>query len=487
MKPILACTATIVISFALSTPMLAACHAVSPAGGGSKNGSDWNDPYAGLPSTLVRGDTYYLADGNYGSYTMATAASGSTTITVKKATAADFGQSCTTSIGAGWNVGTMGSSSATFTQWEDSTSGGYYTVNGVFGSFNSTELPTSGGFGIYMNGTNCAMGSLGRCVEIDLPGAKNVTFSFVEVQGTGATEAANTNTPDDLLYYGGSSNLTIDHAYLHDSSCDFTFGYGATSLTVQYSYFYKNWGTGSCHGQGSWNGSTVTGAVWRYNTMRTIEGSAIWTAATAGGGTTLSNWQIYGNTIYFGGVADKSDYQCLGDGVFACLNSGVTCTNIQFYNNTIVNLQTNGFASCGAGAAGIYGDPASSSSSTYIVRNNLWYGNKGSVGFGPNGSFVEDHNSYLSNPGGSSSGTADVTNSSASNPFVVWTGSGNLDARLSADTSDVNNWFSLPSPFNVDPNGVTRTTDRGAYQYGGQVITQGSPPNPPTQLTALAK
>jgi hypothetical protein len=96
-----------------------------------------------------------------------------------------------------------------------------------------------------------------------MPSASGTTLSYIEVQGTGATSSANTNTPDDLLYYGGSTNLTIDHVFMHDSSCDFTFGYGSTNLLVQYSYFYKNWGAGSCHGQVSWNGSAHTGTVWR--------------------------------------------------------------------------------------------------------------------------------------------------------------------------------------------------------------------------------
>jgi hypothetical protein len=465
----------------LGAPGLAAatCHVVTPSGSGSKTGTDWNNAYQGLPSALVRGDGYYLADGNYGSYTFTT--TGSTAISISKATASAH---CTD---VGWNAGTMGSSRAVFKQWvEGSGSGGHYTLTGVVGTFNANGLPTAGSFGIFIDGSTCQPGTLGRCVGLDEGPANTVTFSYIEIQGTGATSSANSGTPDDLLYYGGSSGLTIDHVFMHDSSCDFTFGYGSTNLTVQYSYFYRNYGAGSCHGQVSWNGGTHTGATWRYNTMRTIEGSAIWTAATAGGGTTYDNVGIYGNVIYFGGLADKSDYQCLGDGIFACLNSGVSCNNVQFYNNTMVNLQsdrTNGGPSnCGAGAAGIYFDP-SSGGGTATAVNNLWYGGTAGPSFS-GGNITENHNSALHLGTGALSGTADVSNASAPNPFITWTGSGNLNAQLSADTSNLNNWTTLSAPFNVDPNKVIRTTDRGAYQYASGTSAA---VNPPTNVLATVK
>src|ERR1035441_128305 len=165
MKPLLsillrcfsACMATVALSCLLSSPMTAACHVVTAAGGGSKTGADWNNAYAGLPATLVRGDTYYLADGSYGSYSLNTATSGTTQITIKKAIASD---NCTST---GWNVATMGSAQATFTQIANS-GGGYYTVNGQVGTFNNNGLPTEGSFGIYINGTSCQLGSMSRCV-----------------------------------------------------------------------------------------------------------------------------------------------------------------------------------------------------------------------------------------------------------------------------------------------------------------------------------
>jgi hypothetical protein len=41
--------------------------------------SDWTNAYPSLPATLTRGDTYYIATGNYGGYGFNTAQSGTHT------------------------------------------------------------------------------------------------------------------------------------------------------------------------------------------------------------------------------------------------------------------------------------------------------------------------------------------------------------------------------------------------------------------------
>src|SRR5687768_17254029 len=48
---------------------LAADRYVRQGATGSGNGSDWTNAYTSLPASLVRGDTYYVADGTYAGYT----------------------------------------------------------------------------------------------------------------------------------------------------------------------------------------------------------------------------------------------------------------------------------------------------------------------------------------------------------------------------------------------------------------------------------
>src|ERR1700756_617443 len=105
------------IAFILNTkPILAACHAVTPSGSGTKNGSNWSNAYAGIPANLTRGDVYYLADGSYPNYVFTTPNSGSTVSEIRKAQTHDYGRitdGCSNDISSGWNAGTMGSSQAT--------------------------------------------------------------------------------------------------------------------------------------------------------------------------------------------------------------------------------------------------------------------------------------------------------------------------------------------------------------------------------------
>src|ERR1017187_7491000 len=84
----------------------AADHAVTPAGSGSHSGADWSNACTGFtgscaPGSLVRGDTYWMAGGNYTTSFaypnwFNVANSGALTITIKGATASAHGPT------AGW-------------------------------------------------------------------------------------------------------------------------------------------------------------------------------------------------------------------------------------------------------------------------------------------------------------------------------------------------------------------------------------------------
>ena len=69
--------------FGLASSSEAANRYVRQGATGSPNGIDWTNAYTALPATLTRGDTYYIADGTYSSYTFDDAISGTTYITIK--------------------------------------------------------------------------------------------------------------------------------------------------------------------------------------------------------------------------------------------------------------------------------------------------------------------------------------------------------------------------------------------------------------------
>ena len=81
---------------------LAANHYIRQGAAGTGSGLDWTNACTDFTGacavgSLVRGDTYYVADGTYAGRTFSTAASGTTLITIKKATVADHG------IATGWS------------------------------------------------------------------------------------------------------------------------------------------------------------------------------------------------------------------------------------------------------------------------------------------------------------------------------------------------------------------------------------------------
>src|SRR5687768_5374451 len=58
---------------------------------GTGSGADWNNAFRTLPATLVRGATYYVADGSYPGYTCDDRESGLVPITIKKAIGGQHG------------------------------------------------------------------------------------------------------------------------------------------------------------------------------------------------------------------------------------------------------------------------------------------------------------------------------------------------------------------------------------------------------------
>jgi hypothetical protein len=96
-RGLVALLALVVIQCFLVSAAHAASKYVRAGAIGNGSGADWANAYPTLPSTLVRGDTYYIADGNYGGYTFNTPTSGQQYIYIKKASGGDHGTD------VGWN------------------------------------------------------------------------------------------------------------------------------------------------------------------------------------------------------------------------------------------------------------------------------------------------------------------------------------------------------------------------------------------------
>jgi hypothetical protein len=463
----------VVLALFLSSSSLAfaACHTVAPSGSGSKTGADWNNAYAGIPSTLVRGDVYYLADGSYPAYTFSSGGSGTTAIEIRKAQSYD---NCTST---GWNTSTMGSSQARFVGDPAlSVTGPYFTMNGNGkttaagcgggpGTTVISEPPTPSDCGIALVGSGNQNGGATNIVNIR---SSNLTLNYIELVGSG-------NNANDLEIFGagGGGYLTITHMYGRNSGCVYVQDVG-TNSTIDHSYF---WGTevygapGGCHGQAEFENGGTNNGVRSNNVYRDITGTAVWTFAAGAG--TNNNWQFYNNVVFFS--SPKNSFGGLSDAVLDCINSGVMCTNFTFVQNTIVNCLADGV--WGAIPCGIQFENGNGS---FVAENNVWYSNpSGRISFCCSGtSITENYNSFINNGVSPGSGSHDVNVASgAPNLFVNWQG-GNF--TLAVDNSDWNNRLALSSPFNMDAAGNPFSSDRGAYQFGGG----SGAPAPPTGLAA---
>lgn len=464
---------SIIILFAFATSVFSACVAVGPSSAGTGDGSSWTNRRNNLPTTLVRGNTYYLMDGSYGSYSMTTANSGTTTVTIKKAQSYDFGRSsdgCSNDISSGWNAATMGSSQAVFSDLSTTTrTVGYIIWDGngqsqfsCGSSSVANGVPSDCGIKLSTTSASDTGGlDLGSFNNFSTP-SLNWTFKYMEWQGSGDS---NTVEQNGIWCKDGCNNLVLDHVYWHDAGTDFIKLPFSTGATFSYSHFKQNRSTASFHGQMYMSEAGASNVNFYSDVIQDIQGTAIWTFNTGG---EPNNFNVYNSVVVY---TNGSGRPATSNGIFACINTGSHCTNIRFIGNTVINGK--------ADSPGAFGILDENGSGSYTWQNNLFYSNQSTaIGFnlGAGTTFTEDHNSWL-NSGSPRNGTGDITvTSGAPNPFTDWT---NSDYTLASNNADWEGGTTLSSPFNVDMAGAARPDingvwNRGAFQFGDD------PPPPPT-------
>lgn len=433
--------------FLLIAPALASAEVryVRAGATGSGSGTDWANALPSMPATFVRGDTYYIADGNYGSVRFNTPVSGSTLITLKKATPADHG------TGAGWSD-SYGDGFAKFPQWAFYT--GYYHIDGVTGG--GPAAWTSGhGFAVAI-----ATNTSSKLLTVNANNISNITikhtrFSYEYNRGMSYRNDS-IATGQDALYnasYSGMVNWTFQYCYFERPGRThfLTRGNGHKNWVVEYSYLEKSGhGRGAQHSEiwshfkqlDSMETGTVTDVTIRYNYILDFVSTGGFMFA---GGT---NIQVYGNVFrWSGNWGATANNGALGNW------TGYGNTSWKVYNNTFIDLA--------GGGAGKLAPIGNNSGTAY---NNIWWNSSVGFGISHNYNLFQGSNTY-----GEANGQA-----SSSNPFV-----GGTDYRLKGDTSP---GATLGSPYNFDGlQGVNRSSwDRGAFEYngsGGSAVIPSAPGN----------
>ena len=427
----------VLLLLAVALPAEAASRYVRSGAAGSGSGADWTNAFTDLPSSLVRGDTYYIADGNYTGYTFDEAASGATVITIKKCTATDHGTD--TGYAASYCDGQAVFGTLTINSH-------YVVIDGSTRNASNWASGSEYGFkadGIYVSTFNT---SGNFCPD-------NVRLRFLNL---GTTDSAffNTNYPDQVMYLGGfqnsCSNWTLEHSYLHNVA-HYTMIQAVSMVNslIQYTQFSNGWGKEAIRGQLNFSGNTI-----RWNKFHNACGQG----GGAGEGCTaeiaawgeVGNWndnKIYGNTFYR--TRDENSGGTIVIGGNGSTWLGSSASNTLVYNNTIAGIagsQVGGIILINGGTGN-------------VCRNNLWFDVVGSPSCSAN----------------SASNNVEV----GSSPFVSYS-TGNL--RLSGATVA---GIAIESPYNVDMNGVTRGAD-GAWDLGAFEFSSGptTTPNPPTDVSA---
>jgi hypothetical protein len=451
MKLINRLTLLLMISLTLlsSIPSLAALRYVRSDANGSGNGSDWTNAYTDLPSNLNRGDTYYIADGSYRPHTFGDANSGTTLITIKKATIADHGTS------VGWSD-SLGDGEALFTGndsiWIFKPGVGYYEFLGQRGSGN-----THGSYGFRITST-ASRNSAAALVEPDLSGVYNSTggnthiyFSGIEfdwnngtaVGASGATRAVQWNTAI------GNTGIHFSNCYIHHSS---GFGIYAASMAsdfvVENCFFERNGGATVNHHETLWV-TGVNGFTFRNNTIQDTVDGALTGWLMLG---TVKNVDIYNNVF---ACTSPSACSTGGNGIIATWDNNVYVnSNINIFNNTFANFPTSGNPSI------YFYHSGGAVDTNVVVRNNLYI----------TGSFGITGATTMSNEacgGGATCSGTNAQNGLSSAIFRNWAAQ---DFRLVSPTN-----AGYATSFTTDKLGVQRGADgvwdRGAFEFGGTVAT----------------
>ena len=406
-----------------SIEALAETYYVGPTATGDGSGGDWANvlPWS---TSLARGtgNTYYLKNGSYGSgKTFSTAASGTTVITVRRATATDHGTE------TGWQpaFGTGGvivAGTIAFTT-------PYWIVDGNDNTYHS--------YGIRLNVP--FDGALGSPNERGI----SITTSDVIVRSVyvyGGT------TPHDnrAAYVYSASSSTLQHIQLHNFGKDFNLLGNSSNITYDDLWIHGGMAAVGEHCDAWEINGDVSDNITIKNSLIDYSGQNIF----FGGTPPLTHpgpYHIYGNVFTGGGPAIKERDPGLS-----------TINNLYVYNNTFE--ATDHAFELGLGS----GD----------IRNNLLYLNAYDGGLGD-----KTHDYNASDKSISETHFQLLT----SDPFVS---RATQNYHLSGPTTAGDATVGSPYGTDADgvTRSVDGVWDRGAYEYGAGVPATPAP-SPPSVLS----
>lgn len=387
---------------------------------GTASGVDWTNACTDFTgscadSAFTRGETIWVADGSYGTETFDTATSGTSLITIQKATASAHGTD------TGW-VSTYGDGQATF--GEITFDSDYWVFDGA--TRDSADWADGAAYGFAVTPTiHVYTDATTRCGD-------HITVQYVHIDANTNADAFKSN----CFTGSAATDLTVRRSYLHDAQEFAT----AHMTVVNGCLFEENFFGQSTTKEAIRGQSEFRNCVIRRNIFKDACGEHAPEACTAdiaiwdGSSGSFDNNEIYGNVFWdTNGEGSTSSVVILVGGNGGSW-AGSPASGTLVFNNTIVgftdtspNILVNG----GSGN---------------ICRNNLFYNNVGSPS--------------VTCGTASNNGSGDEV----SDPFVDSSGG---DFHLSGASSGVST--DSPSGNATDIDGCARgddgVFDRGAFEY----------------------
>jgi len=479
-------------------------HYIRAGATGLNNGTDWANAWTSLPATLVRGDTYYIADGTYGEYIFDDPVSGELYITIKKAIQSDHGTD------TGWNL-SYGDGQAAFTSVNPLTgayalkfSSSYWTFDGQTGAKDGRDGLHGFKADYYFTPVFDARPSYGydsgnaHAVEMG-PNISNINFLHTEVDGNNEGRGGTNCEFVTLGIYsasamGNTTNINFDFAYIHDFVGTHFLIANTHDWTINNSYFSKLKGglqyeaDDSCSGNPSryihrepishhpdGENFTVKNSV-----FEDFSGTGAIVFGLVNGGD-YTDVKIYNNI--FNNPTAPAEYPLTN--VISGTNSP-NFTNLFVYNNVFANLWT-GNTTSNMNYITVL-NPNAQTAVNALSYNNIVY-NLGENRYGHLISGAHDYNICYSATGKCVNGWNNIkteTNGQiiSSDPFIDAAGG---DFRLNSATKV---GCTLLSPYNIDmlgnPRGLDGIWDIGAYEYisASAPAPDTTPPSAPVGVSA---
>jgi hypothetical protein len=421
---------SIFIFACLCSPSYSAVHYVDPAATGTDSGADWTNAFPAIPATLTRGDTYYLAEGDYGIATFEQAVSSTLVITVKKCGLGD-------GICEGAAGYTLSNHDGVAEFYRINVKTSYWIFDGTSGG-GSNSWESGFGFKIYNQDWDHEGALISNAT---ISSISNVTFRHIEITcnaASGPPYATGVYWPQTASY------ITFSYCYIHDIPGDMFQIRQWNNFTWEYSKMARNWQDETRHGDGFEHDGTGSNFVVRGSFFEDLSATYICGHHDTGD---LTGYEIYNNIFYWtDGTAASTD-----NGIIATTSGTGTINNLKVYNNTFANMQ--------AGNGGInLVNPGTGNE----AKNNIFYVPDGytvPVGFN---NVTHDYNWFYN----SGIQTEDNKITGTAIPFVEMA---SRNFALKSTATAINTGTDLSAYFTTDIIGTSRTQngafDIGAYEY----------------------